>query len=114
MKKFLGKVDRLSNILSKYEIEDQDKYSEGIFNLAIKNHEWIYLVDENQKPLGYFNQFWIEEVDGVKYVFGSGFIFDDVDFNKVPALKNFQLVENVINSEMVLDTGENAENCTCE
>lgn len=109
MQKFEGKIGKLFDVITGFGISDTPLISEEVFKEAIKDHDWIYLEDEDKNSLGYFNKFWVGEVDGVKYVYGSGFIFDNVDFSKVNALKNFVQVNDAEHSSFELATGENAE-----
>lgn len=109
MQKFEGKIGKLSDVISGYGISDTEIISEEAFKETIKDQDWIYLEDEDKNSLGYFNKFWVDEERGIKYVYGSGFIYDNVDFSKVNALKNFVLVDETEHSSFELDTSQNEE-----
>lgn len=93
MQKFSGKVAKLFDVMNGFGTVDCVMTEEAFVNAmnSIKS-KWIPLKTETSdgsKVIGFFNEFWIEEVDGEKYVFGSGFVYDE--YTDVPALKNFSL-----------------------
>lgn len=94
MQKFQGKICKLHDALTGFESFSKEVISEEVFVSTLKDHEWIYLRDENKNVLGYFDKFWIDTIDGVKYVMASGFIYDNVDFDKVKMLNGFEKIES--------------------
>ena len=95
MQKFSGKVAKLSDVMTGFgTVKSVMTEDEFLAALGSKKWQWLPLTTETpdgSKVVGYFNQFWVEEVDGEKCVFGAGFIYDEYDAKSVPALKNFSL-----------------------
>lgn len=98
MQKFNGKIARLEDVMTGFgAISNTVLTEEAFVNYLIDNPAWQTItqeVDGVSKPVGYFNKFWIEEIDGATYVFGEGFIYDDVDFKSLTLSNNFHLLND--------------------
>lgn len=99
MQKFSGRVAKLSDVMTGFGTVES-AITEDEFAKTLKDIKWKWLplttpADENdgieEKVVGFFNDFYIEESNGVKYVCGTGFLYDGIDIKSVESLKNFSL-----------------------
>lgn len=99
MQKFTGRVAKLSDVMTGFGTVES-AMTEDEFVKTLKDIKWKWLplttpADENEgieeKVVGFFNDFYIEESNGVKYVCGTGFLYDGIDIKSVESLKNFSL-----------------------
>lgn len=85
MQKIKGKIAKLDDVLSGFgTLKDTVLTEEAFANYLDNDIAWQEITTEQDGErvvIGYFKHFWIEEVDGTKYLFGEGFVYDDIDFN---------------------------------
>lgn len=102
MQKFKGRIASLGDVISGFgSISDTVLSEEAFVDYITDNPAWQTItmeIDGEIKPIGYFNKFWLEEIDGVKYVFGEGFIYDEIEFEESILSKNFQLIDGKENT----------------
>lgn len=85
MQKIKGKIAKLDDVLSGFGVLQDRVLTEEAFASYLDNdiawHEITMGQDDERVVIGYFKHFWIEEVNGTKYLFGEGLVYDDIDFN---------------------------------
>lgn len=94
MQKIKGKIAKLDDVLSGFgALKDTVLTEEAFASYLNDDIAWQEITTEQDGErvvIGYFKHFWIEEVDGTKYLFGEGFVYDDIDFKNVNTIKNFK------------------------
>jgi hypothetical protein len=98
MKKITGKIATLDSVLTGSSLFKHEVLTEATFKSAIENKEFNMDLRANingeSVSIGLIQQFWVDEEDGVKYLFCRGVLFDEYDLDSTPFLRTFSIIDD--------------------